>query len=94
MTKKDLESKVQAKVIQIYEEIGYYIIKLGNTNKNGIGDLLCIPLVGSGNKLLFIETKREGLGAEPLQKWRAKEIKEKTGVDTIVIDSVESIPKD
>jgi len=31
-----LESKIQAKLIKEYEAMGYYVIKLIKTNKNGI----------------------------------------------------------
>jgi hypothetical protein len=86
--KKDLESKVQAKIIKSYEKKGYYVVKLISTNKNGIGDLLCLPCINSGNDILFVEAKQFGKNMSPLQRFRAKEIEEKTGIKTIKIDKI------
>ena len=89
MTKNDLESKIQAKIIRKYEEKGYYVIKLIATNKNGIGDLLCLPCTGSGNDILFIEAKQHGKDMAPLQKFRAQEIEKATGIKTIKLDNAD-----
>lgn len=74
-----LESKIQAKIIKHYESIGYYVIKLIKTNKNGIPDLLCLK-DGTG---FFIEVKSEKGTVRPLQKYRHEELI-KYGFKTII----------
>ena len=37
------EQKIQFKKIKELEQLGYYVIKLTTTNKNGIPDLIAIP---------------------------------------------------
>lgn len=74
-----LESKLQAKIIKHYESLGYYVIKLIKTNKNGIPDLLCLK-DGTG---FFIEVKSEKGIVRPLQKYRHEELT-KYGFETIV----------
>lgn len=68
-----LESKIQAKLIKQLEKEGYYVIKLGVTNKNGIADILAIP---KNADVLFVEVKQKGKEPAPLQRFRAKELKE------------------
>lgn len=67
-----LESRIQAKLIKELEKEGYYVIKLGVTNKNGIADLVALP---KNCDALFIEVKQKGKQPEPLQKFRAEELK-------------------
>jgi hypothetical protein len=74
-----LESKIQAKIIKYYESLGYYVIKLIKTNKNGIPDLLCLK---DGNGF-FIEVKSEKGIVSPLQKYRHEELI-KYGFETII----------
>ena len=74
-----LESKLQAKIIKHYESLGYYVIKLIKTNKNGIPDLLCLK-DGTG---FFIEVKSEKGIVRPLQKYRHEELI-KYGFKTII----------
>jgi hypothetical protein len=66
------EGKIQAKKIKELEANGYYVIKLGRTNKNGIPDLLAIP---KGSDVLFVEVKKPTGSLSPLQKYRIKELK-------------------
>lgn len=68
-----LESKIQAKLIKQLEKDNYYVIKLGVTNRNGIADILAIP---RNADVLFVEVKQKGKEPAPLQKFRAKELKE------------------
>ena len=68
-----LESKIQAKLIKQLEKDNYYVIKLGVTNKNGIADILAIP---KNADVLFVEVKQKGKEPAPLQRFRAKELKE------------------
>jgi len=46
------EQQIQAKKIKELEAQGYYVIKLINTNKNGIPDLIAIP---PNSDVLFVE---------------------------------------
>ena len=65
------EAKFQSRLILKYEKKGYYVIKLIQTNKNGIPDLLLLK-----DKVipLFIEVKgKKGVVSE-LQKYRMKEL--------------------
>ncbi len=69
-----LESKIQSRLIKRLEKKGWYVIKLIQTNKNGIPDLLCIK---DGWKIIFIEVKSKKGKVSELQKYRHKELKEK-----------------
>ena len=51
---------------------GFYVIKLIQTNKNGIPDLLCLK---DGYKNLFIEVKQAGGRVAELQTYRIKELR-------------------
>ena len=48
------EQQIQSKRIKELEELGYYVIKLIQTNKNGIPDLIAIP---RDSNVLFSEIK-------------------------------------
>ena len=65
------ESKIQAKKIKELESQGYYVIKLGITNKPGIPDLIAIP---KESGVLFVEVKGPKGELSPLQDWRIKEL--------------------
>ena len=47
------EQKIQKQIIDYYEQLGYYVVKLIKTNKNGIPDLICVR----PDEVLFIEVK-------------------------------------
>ena len=70
------EQQIQAKKIKELEAQGYYVIKLTNTNKNGIPDLIAIP---KDSDVEFYEVKRpkgkvsKGK-ASKLQEYRLKEL--------------------
>lgn len=66
------EGKVQKKKINELEAKGYYVIKLGRTNKNGIPDILAIP---PNSDVEFYEVKTKDGVVSPLQKFRIKELK-------------------
>lgn len=51
---------------------GYYVLRLYKTNRNGIPDLLAIPV---GANVLFSEVKRKGRKPDPLQIYRIEELK-------------------
>jgi len=73
MSKTDiqLESKVQAKLIRRYEREGFFVVKLILTNKPGIPDLLLLK----DGVASFVECKRHGEKARPLQEFRIKELR-------------------
>lgn len=72
MNKTPLEKKIQSKRIKQLEEQGYYVIKLINTNKNGIPDIIAIP---PNSDVLFSEVKRPGEKPSKLQEFRHDELK-------------------
>lgn len=74
------EQQIQTKKIKELEAEGYYVIKLINTNKNGIPDLIAIP---PNSDVLFIEVKGPNGKVSKLQEFRMKEL-EKHGVRTQV----------
>jgi Holliday junction resolvase len=68
------EQQIQSKKIKELEAQGYYVIKLINTNKNGIPDLIAIP---PNSDVLFVEVKRPDGKISKLQEFRHKELEEK-----------------
>jgi Holliday junction resolvase len=67
------EQQIQSKRIKQLEEAGYYVIKLINTNKNGIPDLVAIP---KDCNVLFVEVKQPTGKLSKLQEYRIKELEE------------------
>lgn len=65
------EQQIQTKKIKELEAKGYYVIKLINTNKNGIPDLIAIP---PGSDVLFVEVKGPNGKLSKLQEFRIKEL--------------------
>jgi len=74
------EQQIQTKRIKELEDQGYYVIKLINTNKNGIPDLIAIP---PNSDVLFVEVKQPTGILNKLQKFRIKELN-KHGIKTEV----------
>lgn len=70
-TETQLESKVQAKLIRRYEREGFLVVKLILTNKPGIPDLLLLK----DGVASFVECKRQGGKARPLQEYRISELR-------------------
>jgi Holliday junction resolvase-like predicted endonuclease len=70
------EQQIQSKRIKELEAEGYYVIKLINTNKNGIPDLIAIP---PNSDVLFVEVKKSDGKVSKLQEFRHKEL-EKHGI--------------
>lgn len=68
-----IEQQIQSKKIKQLESEGYYVIKLINTNKNGIPDLIAIP---KNADVLFVEVKRPSGKLSKLQEFRLKELNE------------------
>jgi len=79
-------SKHQTKTIKHYESLGYYVINLSVTNKNGIADLLALK---DGCKPLFIECKEANDTVKPLQLFRQKELIS-LGFESIIIKSIDN----
>ena len=71
------EESLTEKVEQL-EKDGYYVIKLINTNKNGIPDLIAIK---KGADVLFSEIKTKSGKLSKIQEYRQKEL-EKYGFKT------------
>lgn len=66
------EQQIQAKKIKELEAQGYYVIKLINTNKNGIPDLIAIP---PNSDVIFIEVKGPKGKLSKLQEFRINELR-------------------
>tara|TARA_R100001594_G_scaffold22892_1_gene44424 strand:- start:299 stop:538 length:240 start_codon:yes stop_codon:yes gene_type:complete len=67
------EQQIQKKKIDELEMLGYYVIKLIKTNKNGIPDLVALhPTEG----VKFYEVKTPKGKVSALQEYRIKELKE------------------
>ena len=84
------EQQIQSHRIKELEAEGYYVIKLINTNKNGIPDLIAIP---KGANVLFSEVKTPKGKVSKLQEYRLKELKE-NGFKTEIYtgDSAKHLP--
>jgi hypothetical protein len=67
------EQQIQTQKIKELEKEGYYVIKLINTNKNGIPDLLAIP---KNSDVLFVEVKGPNGKVSKLQEFRMKELEQ------------------
>lgn len=65
------EQQIQTQKIKELEKEGYYVIKLINTNKNGIPDLLAIP---PNSDVKFVEVKGPNGKVSKLQEFRMKEL--------------------
>jgi len=74
------EQQIQSKRIKELEAQGYYVIKLVQTNKNGIPDLIAIP---PNCGVIFSEVKRPKGRLSKLQEFRIKEL-ESHGLKTEV----------
>jgi Holliday junction resolvase len=68
------EQQIQSKKIKELEAQGFYVIKLINTNKNGIPDLIAIP---PNSDVLFVEVKGPTGKVSKLQEFRHQELADK-----------------
>ena len=66
------EQQIQSKRIKQLEAEGYYVLKLMQTNKNGIPDVIAIP---PDCGVLFSEIKTPKGRLSKLQEYRLKELK-------------------
>ena len=81
-----LESAIQSKVIKELEAHGWYVVKLMQTNKNGIPDLIA----HKEGRTIYMEIKRPNLRPTPLQDLRHLEIKSH-GIMVYTIRSVSDL---
>jgi len=81
-----LESAIQRKIILELEKSGWLVVKLIQTNKNGIMDLMALR----NGEAVFLEVKSENGKQSELQKYRQKQIEEK-GFQVIVTNSITQI---
>lgn len=65
-----MESKIQAKIKARFENAGWIVVKLIQTNCNGIPDLMCLK----AGKTVFVEVKQPGKEPTELQKFRHSEL--------------------
>lgn len=65
-----LEKVIQTRIKKKLEEKGYLVVKLINTNCNGIPDLMCLK----NGKAIFIEVKQPTGVLSELQKLRIKQL--------------------
>ncbi len=84
-----IESVIQARIIKRLEEQGYYVIKLIQTNKNGIPDLLILE--GDG-RCSFMEVKSGNGKLSELQKYRISQL-EKINYHVFVVSDFDHIKK-
>ena len=77
------ESQLQSKLIRKYEADGWYVVKIIQTNRNGMPDLMLLR----DGVCRFVEVKRPGCKPRPLQIYRMNELMSK-GFDCQVVDSL------
>ncbi len=77
------EKTLQAKVIKKLEAAGLYVVKMIQTNKNGIPDLMAFY----DNIIIFVECKSGNKLATKLQAYRMQELCYK-GAECFVINEV------
>jgi Holliday junction resolvase len=65
-----MESKIQASIKAKFERSGWIVVKLIQTNCNGIPDLMCLK----NGKTIFVEVKQPGRQPTELQKFRHSEL--------------------
>jgi hypothetical protein len=81
------ESIIQKKTIKAFEDAGWFVVKIIQTNRNGFPDLQCLQ----NGKIVFIECKREDKKAnEPLQLYRHSQLR-KQGFLVKVINNINQI---
>lgn len=78
------ESKLQRKIISDLRKSGWDVVKIILCNKPGQPDVQA----GKNKRMIFIECKDEDKDAEPLQKYRHKQLISK-GFDVFVVDTWE-----
>jgi Holliday junction resolvase len=82
------EAQIQRAMLVKLESLGWYVIKLIQTNKNGIPDLLC----HKAGRTVYIEVKRPRYCPAALQKLRMKQLND-AGVETFVMSDISELDK-
>lgn len=80
------ESVIQSQVIKYLEKIGWYVVKIIQTNKNGWPDLQA----HKDGITIFIEVKSENGKVSQLQQYRHKQLTD-AGFKVLVIYSLKQI---
>ena len=71
MKSKPLERDIQARIIKRYQSLGYMVVKVILTNRNGFPDLMLLK----DGVASFIEVKRKGERPRPLQEYVIGELR-------------------
>ena len=79
-----LESKIQRDIIKSLEVAGWLVIKLIQTNRNGIPDLVC----HKDGRTVYIEVKRPGKQPSKLQYYRLQQLWN-AGIEAFVMSGAE-----
>lgn len=80
------EAQIQRTIIKWLESDGWYVVKLIQTNKNGIPDLM----IAKHGKVYMVEVKSENGHLSALQEVRIEQLV-KSGVYTFVVKSLEQL---
>lgn len=78
--KPHTEAQIQAKIIKIMENDGWFVVKLIQTNRNGIPDLVA----HKEGKTLYVEVKAINGRISPLQAHRITELT-KAGIPSFIV---------
>ena len=81
-----MESKIQTKIKARFENAGWIVVKLIQTNCNGIPDLMCLK----GGKTVFIEVKQPGKKPTELQQFRHDQLTQ-NGFQVFILSSEKDI---
>jgi Holliday junction resolvase len=82
------EAQIQRAILVKLEKLGWYVIKLIQTNKNGIPDLLC----HKDGRTVYIEVKRPGHKPRALQVVRMREL-DIAGIDSFVMSDINELER-
>jgi Holliday junction resolvase len=80
------ESEIQHKIITYLEKLGFYVVKIIQTNKNGWPDIQA----HKKGETIFIEVKNEKGIVSELQKYRHKQLTEQ-GFKVIIATNLKNI---
>jgi Holliday junction resolvase len=81
-----MESKIQAKIKARFEQAGWIVVKLIQTNCNGIPDLMCLK----DGKTVFVEVKQPGKKPTELQQFRHDQLTQ-NGFQVFILSSEKEI---
>lgn len=78
------ESKIQSYLIRELKKRGWFVRKIARTNSPGDPDIFTYK----EGRVVWIETKKSGRKADPLQEYKRREIMSH-GMESIVIAGIE-----